>query len=83
MVISFYKILNEISNGEYMCLIHPLHSRLLADQDEDGEFTFYEFTTAMHLIFVTKLGYILPMNLDPYSILPPSVSNSSPIRSAE
>ena len=48
--------------------------RTLADQDEDGQFTFYEFTTAMHLIFVTKLGYILPMNLDPYSVLPPSVS---------
>lgn len=57
-----------------MLILHAYNRRTLADQDEDGEFTFYEFTTAMHLIFVTKLGYILPMNLDPYSVLPPSVS---------
>jgi hypothetical protein len=48
---------------------------VLADQDNDGHFTFSEFTVAMHLVFVAKLGYILPITLDPYSILPLSVSD--------
>lgn len=48
--------------------------RKLSDLDKDGHLTFQEFTIAMHLIFVSKLGYILPVHLDPTTILPPSVS---------
>ena len=42
--------------------------------DEDGHLTFKEFTVAMHLLFIAKLGYYLPVDLDPNTILPPSVS---------
>ena len=45
--------------------------------DEDGHLTFKEFTVAMHLLFIAKLGYYLPVDLDPNTILPPSVSVSS------
>lgn len=41
--------------------------------DQDGLLTFLEFAVAMHLIFVAKLGYILPIHLNPTAILPPSV----------
>ena len=48
--------------------------RKLSDIDQDGRLTFMEFTIAMQLIFIAKLGYILPVDLDPNTILPPSVS---------
>ena len=51
--------------------------RKLSDLDEDGHLTFKEFTVAMHLLFIAKLGYYLPVDLDPNTILPPSVSVSS------
>jgi len=45
--------------------------------DRDGHLTFQEFTVAMHLIYIAKLGYILPVELDATTILPPSVRNTS------
>lgn len=51
-----------------------IHCRKLSDIDEDGHLTFMEFTIAMHLLFIAKLGYFLPVDLDPNTILPPSVS---------
>ena len=48
--------------------------------DEDGHLTFKEFTVAMHLLFIAKLGYFLPVDLDPNTILPPRVSIQQCIR---
>lgn len=48
------------------------HIWKLSDLDEDGYLTFHEFAIAMHLIFVAKLGFILPVDLDPTTILPPA-----------
>ncbi|XP_064387118.1 zinc finger CCCH domain-containing protein 13-like isoform X3 [Halichondria panicea] len=48
------------------------HIWRLSDIDGDGRLSFLEFTIAMHLIFIAKLGYTLPVDLDPNTILPPS-----------
>ncbi len=45
--------------------------------DCDGRLNFMEFTVAMHLIFIAKLGYVLPVDLDPNTILPASVSSNT------
>ncbi len=48
--------------------------RSLADKDSDGKFTFPEFTIAMHLVFLAKVGFLLPVNLEPSTVLPAGVS---------
>ncbi|CAI7990209.1 Reticulocyte-binding protein 2 homolog a [Geodia barretti] len=43
----------------------------LSDRDGDGQLVFLEFVLAMHLVFLAKLSHVLPLTLDPSSLLHP------------
>ena len=49
-----------------------IHIWTLSDKDRDGYLTFLEFTVAMHLIYVAKVGHHLPLTVDAHSLFPSS-----------